>query len=99
MQIYNSIQNGQFEQNIPNMPKQNMIMQQYPFYRAQSGNVEQSNEIYNNYGFNPNTHAKENEASNIGNLVYNKEALNKSQNYYGSARDDDFDEVKVCTIM
>ena len=89
-------------QNIQNIQRQNMAMPHNNFQRLKSGNINPSNEIYDNLNFNRNAQNQGYNANNIGNLVINNNNKcfnNNSPNYNVPMDNTEFDEEKVCIIM
>lgn len=98
--IFPNRQNRQFCPNMQNIERPNMGIQQYPFRKLPSDNINLPNEIYNNFNMNPNLQGQRNQLNNIGKIEYNK-GFSKSTQIYNNqyTNEGDFDEEKVCIIM
>ena len=93
-------QNRQIPPNMQNIQRPNMGMQQYPFRKLPSDNINLPNEIYNNFNMNPNLQGQRNQVNNIGKIEYNKGFSKSTQIYNNQNKNEgDFDEEKVCIIM
>lgn len=98
--IFPNRQNRQFYPNMQNIERPNMGIQQYPFRKLPSDNINLPNEIYNNFNMNPNLQGQRNQVNNIGKIEYNK-GFSKSTQIYNNqyTNEGDFDEEKVCIII
>ena len=98
--IFPNRQNRQISPNMQNIQRPNMGMQQYPFRKLPSDNINLPNEIYNNFNMNPNLQGQRNQVNNIGKIEYNKGFSKSTQIYNNQYKNEgDFDEEKVCIIM